>query len=214
MGVSLRGRSRVSRTGEERRYCLRALMQPPHRSQLIVKHYSRWSDFNGLKLVALQAGPQRNEVTARLLVDCMGHYSPIVKQMRGSAKPQGMVLVVGTCAEGMPAERNRCVLGVGTQDSDDSSLRSSLQHEQRSPLMSVSQGTEDIAYACVVRVTLSLRPMHNIARIRSMIPSLRKLRGGIYLKPSVVMVAQSCPANCARHCTLPQPVPSHKRTPN
>ena len=37
----------------------------------------------------------------------MGHYSPIVKQMRGGAKPQGMVLVVGTCADGVPAERNR-----------------------------------------------------------------------------------------------------------
>ena len=58
----------------------------------------------------LQAGSQRHEVTARLLVDCMGHYSPVVKQMRGGAKPQGMVLVVGTCAEGVPADRNRCSL--------------------------------------------------------------------------------------------------------
>ena len=55
-----------------------------------------------------QAGPRRHEVTARLLVDCMGHYSPVVKQMRGGSKPQGMVLVVGTCAHGVPAERNRC----------------------------------------------------------------------------------------------------------
>ena len=55
-----------------------------------------------------QAGPQRREVTARLLVDCMGHYSPIVKQMRGGAKPHGMVLVVGTCADGVPADQNRC----------------------------------------------------------------------------------------------------------
>ena len=28
-----------------------------------------------------------------------GHYSPIVKQLRGKAKPDGMVLVVGGCAE-------------------------------------------------------------------------------------------------------------------
>jgi hypothetical protein len=55
----------------------------------------------------LQTGPQRREVTARLLLDCMGHYSPIVKQMRGGAKPEGMVLVVGTCADGVPADRNR-----------------------------------------------------------------------------------------------------------
>jgi lycopene cyclase CruP len=33
-------------------------------------------------------------------LDCMGHYSPIVKQMRGKAKPEGMVIVVGGCAEG------------------------------------------------------------------------------------------------------------------
>ena len=62
------------------------------------------------RLQTLQAGPQRREVTARLLLDCMGHYSPIVKQMRGGAKPEGMVLVVGTCADGVPAERNRCAL--------------------------------------------------------------------------------------------------------
>lgn len=29
-----------------------------------------------------------------------GHYSPIVKQLRGKAKPDGMVLVVGGCATG------------------------------------------------------------------------------------------------------------------
>jgi hypothetical protein len=29
----------------------------------------------------------------------VGHYSPIVKQLRGKAKPDGMVLVVGGCAE-------------------------------------------------------------------------------------------------------------------
>ena len=31
---------------------------------------------------------------ARLMLDCMGHYSPIVKQMRGRAKPEGMLMVV------------------------------------------------------------------------------------------------------------------------
>ena len=39
-------------------------------------------------------------VTSRLLVDCMGHYSPVVRQMRGRARPEGMVLVVGSCATG------------------------------------------------------------------------------------------------------------------
>jgi hypothetical protein len=33
-----------------------------------------------------------------------GHYSPIVKQLRGKAKPDGMVLVVGGCAEYITGE--------------------------------------------------------------------------------------------------------------
>jgi len=54
--------------------------------------------------------PERREIRARLLVDCCGHYSPIVKQMRGGQKPQAMVLVVGSCADGVPPEKNRCEL--------------------------------------------------------------------------------------------------------
>ena len=122
-------------------------------------------------------GLQRTAVSCRLLIDCMGHYSPIVQQVgltgtglascslhswfwsgnlplqlttlpcltpklnlaaacrcqaislapdqtvilarlearwcplqiRGSHKPPGMCLVVGGCAEGLPAEQNRCV---------------------------------------------------------------------------------------------------------
>ena len=37
-----------------------------------------------------------------------GHWSPIVRQMRGSSKPDGMCLVVGSCASGFPPEQNRC----------------------------------------------------------------------------------------------------------
>lgn len=48
------------------------------------------------------------EIRARLVVDCMGHWSPIVKQMRGSRKPDGVCLVVGGCATGVPATENRC----------------------------------------------------------------------------------------------------------
>jgi len=50
---------------------------------------------------------ERQTITARLLVDCMGHYSPIVKQVRGGAKPEAMVLVVGSCATGVPAAANK-----------------------------------------------------------------------------------------------------------
>lgn len=39
-----------------------------------------------------------------------GHWSPIVRQMRGSSRPDGMCLVVGSCATGFPPEQNKCAL--------------------------------------------------------------------------------------------------------
>eukprot|EP00884_Botryococcus_braunii_P016459 jgi/Botrbrau1/3497/Bobra.341_2s0027.1 len=50
---------------------------------------------------------KKREVTARLLIDAMGHWSSIVKQMRGVQRPDGMLLVVGTCAEGIPQPLNQ-----------------------------------------------------------------------------------------------------------
>lgn len=47
------------------------------------------------------------EVRARMVVDCMGHWSPIVQQVRGPKKPDGICLVVGGCATGFPAEDNK-----------------------------------------------------------------------------------------------------------
>lgn len=41
----------------------------------------------------------RSSLTCRLVVDCMGHYSPIVKQMRHGQSAEGMVIVVGGCME-------------------------------------------------------------------------------------------------------------------
>ncbi len=54
--------------------------------------------------------PRRMTLNTRLLLDCMGHYSDIVKQMRGRAKPDGMCLVVGSCAEGARRRRWRRTL--------------------------------------------------------------------------------------------------------
>jgi lycopene cyclase CruP len=39
---------------------------------------------------------------ARLLLDAMGHLSPIVHQARKGQKPDGVCLVVGSCAQGFP----------------------------------------------------------------------------------------------------------------
>jgi lycopene cyclase CruP len=38
----------------------------------------------------------------RLLIDAMGHFSPIAKQARNGEKPDGVCLVVGSCAQGFP----------------------------------------------------------------------------------------------------------------
>ncbi len=40
------------------------------------------------------------QFTTRLLIDAMGHFSPIAQQAREGKKPDALCLVVGTCAEG------------------------------------------------------------------------------------------------------------------
>lgn len=47
--------------------------------------------------VTVQAG---QSFTTRLLIDAMGHFSPIVGQVRDGQPPEAVCLVVGTCAEG------------------------------------------------------------------------------------------------------------------
>mmetsp|Transcript_11722 Transcript_11722/g.42822 ORF Transcript_11722/g.42822 Transcript_11722/m.42822 type:complete len:584 (-) Transcript_11722:2787-4538(-) len=58
----------------------------------------------GRKTVSLRAAGRSVSrsitVSTRLVVDCMGHWSPIVKQVRGGSKPDGVCMVVGGCAEG------------------------------------------------------------------------------------------------------------------
>jgi hypothetical protein len=46
-------------------------------------------------------------LAARLVLDCMGHQSPIVRQVRWGVKPDGVCLVVGGCASGFDPERNK-----------------------------------------------------------------------------------------------------------
>lgn len=49
--------------------------------------------------VVIQVG---ESLKARLMLDAMGHFSPIVSQARQGQKPDGVCLVVGTCAQGFP----------------------------------------------------------------------------------------------------------------
>lgn len=48
----------------------------------------------------------RPPVVARLVLDAMGNFSPIVQQIRWGRKPDGVCLVVGGCARGFPEDRN------------------------------------------------------------------------------------------------------------
>jgi lycopene cyclase CruP len=58
---------------------------------------------NGCALLIPGAGQgSTRQLTGRLLIDCMGNASPIVGQMRWGQKPDGICLVVGTCARGFP----------------------------------------------------------------------------------------------------------------
>jgi len=51
-------------------------------------------------------GEGNKRIRGRLLLDVMGHFSPIAKQARsqtqGNIKPDGVCMVVGSCAKGMP----------------------------------------------------------------------------------------------------------------
>ncbi len=62
---------------------------------------------NGVKLDVnnknhLTSNPSPLTLTTRLLIDAMGHFSPIVQQARQGQKPEGVCLVVGSCAQGFP----------------------------------------------------------------------------------------------------------------
>lgn len=50
--------------------------------------------------ICLKAGGQT--LTAKLMLDAMGHQSPVVAQARGTQQPDAACLVVGTCAQGIP----------------------------------------------------------------------------------------------------------------
>jgi lycopene cyclase CruP len=54
--------------------------------------------------VTVTAGAQ--ELTTRLLLDAMGHFSPIGRQARQGKIPDAVCLVVGTCAQGMPEQES------------------------------------------------------------------------------------------------------------
>jgi len=49
---------------------------------------------------AIDLGPSLQPITARLVIDCLGNVSPITKQQRKGQRPDGVCVVVGSCASG------------------------------------------------------------------------------------------------------------------
>lgn len=56
--------------------------------------------------IAQSSAKEGFEVTARLVVDSMGNASPISRQARGPIEPDGICIVVGSCARGFQASNN------------------------------------------------------------------------------------------------------------
>ena len=61
---------------------------------------------NGLEVEYTNKASDKVAVTARLVLDAMGNGSPIAKQIRGTAQPDGICIVVGSCAAGFDARNN------------------------------------------------------------------------------------------------------------
>ena len=53
--------------------------------------------------VVVETGEQT--IATRLVIDAMGHFSPIIKQARQGTKPEAVCVVVGSCAEGFPENK-------------------------------------------------------------------------------------------------------------
>lgn len=69
---------------------------------------------NGVVLTIQDPGSAPNTITARLVVDCMGHFSPVVSQQRWGRKPDGVCLVVGTLASGFKDNTTADVIATTT----------------------------------------------------------------------------------------------------
>ncbi|KAI7837968.1 hypothetical protein COHA_008271 [Chlorella ohadii] len=63
---------------------------------------------NGAGAAAAAEAQQQQQqfLTARLVLDAMGNASPVVQQVRWGQKPDGVCLVVGTCARGFAPAQN------------------------------------------------------------------------------------------------------------
>lgn len=61
---------------------------------------------SGASINVQYADGSTDVLTTRLVLDCMGHQSPIMRQVRQGKKPEGGCLVVGSCCDGFSPQRN------------------------------------------------------------------------------------------------------------
>jgi lycopene cyclase CruP len=57
---------------------------------------------NGVEVRVGAGATEESAFQARLLLDAMGHFSPISRQARQGKRPDAVCMVVGTCAQGFP----------------------------------------------------------------------------------------------------------------
>jgi hypothetical protein len=74
----------------------------------VIKEETRLSGICVSELVgsAIDLGEEKEPITARLVLDCMGNASPISAQQRYGQKADGICCVVGSCAGGYDKETN------------------------------------------------------------------------------------------------------------
>jgi flavin-dependent dehydrogenase len=75
---------------------------------------------------AVDLGEDKEPLTASLIIDCMGSTSPITRQQRYGMKPDGVCVVVGTCAAGFDEENED---GQSNTISDFSSMKANGQQQ-------------------------------------------------------------------------------------
>lgn len=64
-----------------------------------------WVHPNGIQLRS-SSNNSSSAIACKLFIDCMGHQSPIVRQVRHGQRPDGVCCVVGTCARGFDPDKN------------------------------------------------------------------------------------------------------------
>jgi lycopene cyclase CruP len=70
-----------------------------------LEHGGRLLEFTACDRVTIHPngvamGIGETQLTSKLFIDAMGHFSPLAAQARGNVKPEGICLVVGSCATG------------------------------------------------------------------------------------------------------------------